>query len=596
MSTSSRPQQNKKVRRFPVRRKLPPQMLQASRFRLVLVWGILMLSGLGLFVNLIRLQVFQGKELHQKAQAQQQIQYSAMLPRRSIVERTGQVVAIDRPVYTLYAHPQLFTMSREALAKALSPILGRSVSDLLQKFVSAESGIEVEFAVNEDTARHIRQAQLDGLELVERSQRFYPQQNLFAEVVGFVNLENQSEVGVEAAYQNLLKTDPQSQTVQLAGDGSLLPIRIQPESELQLHLTLDIRVQRAARKALQQQLSKYKAKRGTAIVLDAQNGEILALATEPNFDANYYYNSKLENLKNWAVSDLFEPGSTFKPINVAIALEAGAITPNSYVYDEGRIIVSGWPIQNSDYTAMGGAGRGSISVAEVLKYSSNVGMVRIMEQMSPVSYYKWLKKLGLESPTGVDLPSETSGQLKSKAEFIGAKVNSATTAFGQGLTLTPLQLAQLHAALANGGYWVTPHVVRGLYDSQGHPHWQPSFQRRQIFKPQTTQAVLEMMETAVADGTGKAAAIPNYRIAGKTGTAQKVNPQGGYYDQARITSFVGILPVAPVQKTNPHRYVVLAVVDEPQGDDAYGGTVSAPIVKPIMETLITIQGIPPGKK
>ncbi len=591
---------HRQVRRrvVPIRAIKRPGRFDSPRFRLILVWGVLFVTALSLGVNLVRLQVLDAGELRQKAIAQQQVQQAGSGSRRLISDRHGQVLAIDRPAYTLYAHPKLFTQPLAEVAQALATLTGRPIGELLSLLQTGESGIEIEYTLQEDTARRIRQQGIDGLELVEKRQRFYPQENLFAEVVGFLNLEGQPQQGVEVFYDNLLQDTAQTLQVRRTGDGLVLPdglsARFFHESELQLELTLDSRLQRVVRTVLKQQMQNFKAKRGTVIVMDAQNGEILSLVTEPSFDANTYYKSKVEVLKNWAVTDLYEPGSTFKPLNVAIALEAGVIQPNSYIYDSGQITVSNETIQNSDFETMG-SGRGSISVGEVIQYSSNVGMVRIMEQMTPNAFYDQLKKLGISQSTGIDIPSEAIGQMPSRETFASARVYPATHAFGQGFTLTPIQLAQLHAALANGGYLVKPRVVRGLYDRQGQPHWQPRTQRQRLFSAKTTQAVLEMMEESVVNGTGQASAIPNYRIAGKTGTAQKALPQGGYSETARITSFVGILPVAPVDQTHPHRYVVLAVVDEPEGENAYGGTVAAPMVKPILEALITLEGIPSAK-
>ncbi|MGK7902370.1 MAG: peptidoglycan D,D-transpeptidase FtsI family protein [Hormoscilla sp.] len=588
------------------KRKRPssPKYQLSSRWRLFLVWLILMGGISSLMANLFRLQVTQSSALRAKAISQQRTSGRSFVPRRPIVDRNNVILAIDQPAYTLYAHPKLFKQKLETIAHAVAPIVKQPAAKLFAKLGTAPSGIMLEYALTEDLANRIRSLQIDGLELVSHQQRLYPQGHLFAEVVGYVDVDRQGRAGVEAAHQNLLERSVKPIWLNRAGDGSILPDRLPAgfldTDELQLALTLDSRLQRIARSALKRQMEKYKAKRGTVIVMDASNGALLSLVVEPNYDSNLYYKSPIELLKNWALSDLYEPGSTFKPVNVAIALEERAIAANSAFYDEGQLHIDNWPIQNHDFRQ--GVSRKKLTVTQILQYSSNVGMVHIMEKLPSAVYYNWLKRLGLGENIGIDLPGEMSGQIKTKAQFTGSPVEPATTAFGQGFSLTPLQLAQIQAILANGGYLVTPHVVRGLFDSQGQPHWKNQLPPpKQVFSFQTTQAVLEMMEQVVSQGTGKAAQIPNYLIAGKTGTAQKAHPQGGYYERARITSFVGILPVnLPPDPDDSdrglrpvRRYVVLAVIDEPIGDDAYGGTVAAPIVKSVMESLITIAQIPP---
>jgi cell division protein FtsI (penicillin-binding protein 3) len=569
----------------------PRLNIAVPRSRLLIVWLILMAGMLALMVNLLRLQIFDADMLQARAKAQQTVLLSAAVPRRSIIDREGNVLAIDKPVYTLYAHPILFQQQKETIAVALAPILKKSLEQMQQILNQGDSGLRLADNLPEETANELRRLQLDGLELLQQQERLYPQQELFANIVGYVNVDRQGQAGLEYSEEAQLARPLPETEISRSGDGSVMPDGISKDfaqhDDLQLKLTLDSRLQRATRYALKQQTDKYGAKRGVAIVMDVNDGSILALASEPSFDANKYYKTDQETLRDWVVTDVYEPGSTFKPINIAIALEAGAVKPKDRFFDEGAIQIGEWPIQNNDYDSVGA--RGDISVSQILEYSSNVGMVHVMQRVNPGVFYGWLEKIKLGEPTGIDLPFEALGQIKKYAQFTSARIEPATTAFGQGFSLTPVKLIQLHSMIANGGKLVTPHVVEGLIDSEGKLKWQPDHPKpKAVLTPKTTNAVLEMMEQVVQEGTGTPAQIAGYRIAGKTGTAQKASQAGGY-SHARITSFIGILPVeAP-------RYAVLAVVDEPQGDDAYGSTVAAPIVKSVMEALIATERIPPTK-
>ena len=550
-----------------------------------------MAGGAGLLLNLYRLQVSQASVLEEKARRQQMVYLRPFVPRRPIVDRNGNVLAVDQPVYTLYAHPKLFKKSKQDMALLLAPMLKKTPSELEKLFNQKKSGIRVGPALTEEVADQIARLSANGLELIQQYSRLYPQQDLAADVVGYVDVDHRGQAGLEYSQEKLLERAVRTIRLSRAGNGALMPDHV-PEGflhfdDLRLQLTLDSRIQRAARFALKQKIEQFRAERGTVIVMDALDGSLLSLVTEPTYNPNQYYNFNVGLFKNWALADLYEPGSTFKPLNVAIALETGAIQPDSRFNDTGQIQIGKWSIANYDFESKGG--RGILTVPQILEYSSNIGMVRIIQQMKPAVYYNWLEKLGLGQKVGIDLPFETAGQIKSQREFTGTPVEPATTAFGQGFSLTPLQLAQMHATLANGGKLVTPHVVQGLYDSKGQIYWQPRLSTpRPLFSPATTHAVLNMMESVVREGTGKNAQIPGYRIAGKTGTAQKASPTGGYYTNAKITSFVGIFPV------ESPRYVVVAVVDDPKGE-AFGSTVAAPIVKSVIEALIAIERIPPSE-
>jgi len=316
--------------------------------------------------------------------------------------------------------------------------------------------------------------------------------------------------------------------------------------------------------------------------MDAQTGELLALASTPSYDPNRYWEFNPGSFREWSVQDLYEPGSTFKPINLAIALQEKAIDPNGTVNDTGQLTIGGWPIFNADRRA-----NGVIDFPTVLQVSSNVGMVQAMRHLKRETFWQWLNTIGINDVPDTDLPGAVAGQLKSRDEFISGAIEPATAAFGQGFSLTPLKLVQLHGMLANGGRLVSPHITRGLRSGDGLAT--SATQRGiQLLDPKVTRQVVSWMETVVEKGTGKGIKIPGYRIAGKTGTAQKAH-NGVYIPGARITSFVAILPVE-----NP-RYVVLVVMDEPQGGNAYGSTVALPVARQIVEALLVLEKIPPSR-
>ena len=558
--------------------------------RLIFIWLVLFLGSMGLGVRVYHLQIVKGEELQQKAERQQQSSLKSYIPRRSVIDSEGNVLAADRVVYTLYVHPALFSKPSEEVAEKLAKILeDTNESELLQRFQQQPTGIRLRDYLTEELADKIRALGISGLDLNTDYERYYPYEKLAANVIGYVQQDDhQGKTGIEFTQQEKLTRLPRKlSAIKRTGQGEVLPISLPPEAvsfdERKLQLTINVSLQRLAHQALKKQMKAFNAKRGTIIVMDVNTGELLSLVTEPTFNPNQYFKYDLEDMRNWAVTDLYEPGSTFKPINVAIALEAGLITPQTKIYDPGKMKVGGWTIRNHDYFSNGG--HGEIGIDEILQVSSNVGMIKIIERMSPQDYYNKLQQLGLEQRVGIDLMGETPGYIKPEFQFVNYPIEPATASFGQGFSLTPIKLAQLHSAIANGGYLVTPHVVKGLVNQNGEIFDQKAHPKKQVFSPQTTQQVLKMMESVVSEGSGENSKIPGYRLGGKTGTAQKAS--NGYYRNGKITSFVSIFPFK-----NP-RYVVLAVVDEPRKPLAFGSTVAAPIVKEILEGLITIKGIPP---
>ena len=570
--------------------------IQPVPTRRLLAVYLLLCSGLiGLAGRLAWLQVVDSRNLLQRARAIQTHSKAPIGKRRAIVDRNGQLVALDEERFRLWAHPRFFNFPGDdpralrtsaEVATKLAPILAEPSQQLLTLLGNRRSGVKLASELDPETAKRVRALGISGLDLEAHPRRLYPQGNLFANVVGFLNLERIPQAGLEQSRNRDLKRQETTLRMLRGADGTPLPEGLTAGAlygdDLRLQLTLDARLQQVALQALNRQVKQWNAKRGVALVMDVNNGEMLALASTPTYDPNAFWKFNPGLFREWSVQDLYEPGSTFKPINLAIALQEKAIDPYGKVNDSGQLSIGGWPIFNHDRRA-----NGVIDFPTVLQVSSNVAMVQAMNNVKREHFWRWLKALGIDAPPDTDLPGAVAGELKNRGDFVGQPIESAVAAFGQGFSLTPLKLLQLHAMLANGGRLVSPHITRGLRSGEALAS-APGQAGQQLLDPAVTQTVMRWMETVVEKGSGKGCRIPGYRIGGKTGTAQKAE-RGIYIPGARITSFVAHLPIeAP-------RYVVLVVVDEPRGGNAYGSTVAVPVAKQLIEALLVLEKIPPSR-
>jgi len=562
--------------------------LDQRRFKLLYIFSLLII--MSLFGRLVNLQVFNASDLQRKARLVQSSKTNSLKKRRSIVDRNNRLIAYDKPLYKLWAHPKYFNFpgdsinrvrSIEEVTQKLSTILDISNEILLRKFNNKMSGIKLLDKISEEKAEKIKNLQISGLDLFKYSQRYYPQGELYSNLVGFVNDENKASAGLELHLDNQIKVFNKSNLIKRGGDGTPLPDNSAPGDFISdyksLGLTIDSKLQKASYNALSKQVSKWKAKKGFAIVMDVNDGRILSLVTVPSYDPNKFWQYDSELFRGWYSQDLFEPGSTFKPINLALALEEKVIQKDGAVEDIGKINVGGWTLSNWDKK-----GNGYIDYPKVLQVSSNVGMVKIMQNLDPTIYWDWLKNLGINKNLETDLFESTAGQLKRKDLFINQSIEPAVTSFGKGFSISPLKLVQLHAALANGGFEVTPHVTSTFKERFSKNT------KKQFFSREVTKTVLEWMESVVDKGSGSGVKIEGYRIAGKTGTSQKA--VNGSYTSKKVCSFVATLPV------NDPKFAVLVVVDEPSKSYAYGSTVAVPVAKEIIESLIVIEKIPPNIK
>jgi cell division protein FtsI (penicillin-binding protein 3) len=563
--------------------------------RLVAVYLLLSVGLLGLAARLAWLQVIDTANLQSRARAIQTQSRQPLGKRRTIVDRNGRLVALDEERFTLWAHPRYFNFPGDDPQKVRKPdevsarlagVLAVPRDTLHQTMAGRQSGVRLRTGIDPETAQRIRQLGISGLDLEAYPQRIYPQGSLFANVVGFLNLERTPQAGLEQSRDRDLHRQESTVTMRRGADGTPLPEGLSAGAlygdDLRLQLTLDARLQQVAQQALANQVKKWKAKRAAALVMDVRNGEMLALASYPSYDPNQFWKFDPALFREWSVQDLYEPGSTFKPINLAIALQEKAIDPKGKVYDSGKLSIGGWPIFNANRQ-----GNGLIDYSTVLEVSSNVGMVNAMAKVKRDRFWHWLHTIGIDTRPDTDLPGAVAGQLKSRSEFTGHAIEPAVAAFGQGFSLTPLKLAQLHAMLANGGRLVSPHITRGLRSGDALAGTTTSA-GLQVLDPGVTRTVMAWMEETVARSAGLGIRVPGYRIGGKTGTAQKAD-RGVYIPGALITSFVGHLPI------EDPRYVVLVVVDEPKGGNTFGSTVAAPVARQIIDALLVLEKIPPSR-
>ncbi len=562
--------------------------------RLLLVYGLLATALVGLGARLAWLQVIDTQNLQNRARAIQTQSVAPLGKRRTIVDRNGRLVALDEQRFTLWAHPRYFNFPGDdpqklrrpdEVASRLGAVLAQPSETLLQRMAGRPSGVKLGTDIDPETADRIRRLNISGIDLEAYPQRVYPQGSLFANVVGFLNLERVPQAGLEQSRNSDLQRNETTLRMRRGADGTPLPEGMAAGSlygdDLRLQLTLDARLQQVTQKALHDQVKKWKAKRGAALVMDVRNGEMLALASVPTYDPNRFWSFNPGLFREWSVQDLYEPGSTFKPINLALALQEKAIQADGKVFDNGSLSIGGWPIFNHNRQ-----GNGLIDFPTVLEASSNVAMVKAMGKVKRERFWQWLSTIGIDERPDTDLPGAVAGELKDRKTFISHPIEPAVAAFGQGFSLTPLKLAQLHAMLANGGRLVSPHITRGLRSGDALAP-APGGGGLQVLDPEVTKVVMGWMETVVANSKSLGIHIPGYRIGGKTGTAQKAE-RGVYIPGALITSFVGHLPI------DDPRYVVLVVVDEPKGGNTYGSTVAAPVARKIIDALLVLEQLPPS--
>jgi stage V sporulation protein D (sporulation-specific penicillin-binding protein) len=540
--------------------------------------------------RLYYLQFMCSNDLAKKAMMQRQ-QNSLLIHRGAITDRKGLPLAIDTTRYDVFVHPELLKVSSDKASEELSQITKQPKEKMFRLLTAGYPVVTVARHIEREAADEIQSLNWPGIDITPRPFRHYPEGQLAAHLLGYVNMDTRGQGGVEQAQEGELKDTGDIMKPQLDGRGHTILIAknsptwdITPPLGRHVELTIDNYLQHLTERELNAMAAHSHAQRATAIITDPQNGEILAWANYPPYDPNNYAKYPYELTKNWSMIDVYQPGSTFKILTVSSALDVGTIKPDWSFYDSGVLKVGNRVVHNHE------GGNGKTDLLHLFIHSSNVGAARIAMTMTPKQFHDKLKAFGVGRLTGIELPGESSGLLLNDTHW--KAIDQATTGFGQGaIAVTPLQLVGAVGTVANDGVWVQPHVIRRMYDPRTGvtEKWtEPS--RCAVITPTTAQLVRRLLADNIALGSQIAGKVPGYRVAGKTGTAQKVG-QGhrGYLAGQTVASFIGFLPA-----DNP-QLLCLVVVDGPQTDGRWGNTIAGPVFNAVAVEAARYLGITPSE-
>jgi cell division protein FtsI (penicillin-binding protein 3) len=524
------------------------------------------------------LQSVRAQSLGKLASGQQQQTVDLPAHRGTIFDRRGYQLAIGEQATTVYANPREVT-EPEVVARAAERELGLNPDDVYRRISDRSKGfVYVERQADSKAAKRLERMHLAGLGFYPEERRVYPQGRVGASLLGFAGVDNRGLAGLELSLDGLLAGRNGKQTTVKDPYGRAVDIvKTVPERDgRDVYLTIDHAIQANAQLELWRAVHQWQAKAATAIVMNPRTGAVLAMATAPGYDANDFPATSQDLQRNRAVTDTYEPGSTFKLVTVAGVLSDGLVTPQSEFTLEPEI-------QVADRTIHDAEDRDTVTytVDQILAHSSNVGAITLAEILTrqpkrDVSY--WISRFGFGHKTGIDFPGETAGIVLPPSEWTGATIGNVP--IGHGIAVTPVQMAAAYAAVANGGVWAQPHLVDHV-GSSPRPHWK----RRRIVTRHVAAELTDMLRDVVIEGTGTMAEIPGYQVAGKTGTAAIPTPQG-YSAEKYVASFVGYVPAS-----NPQLLVMVAV-DQPQGA-IFGGLVAAPVFQNIAKFDLQYLGILP---
>ncbi|MCI0474702.1 MAG: penicillin-binding protein 2 [Anaerolineales bacterium] len=558
------------------------------RMRAALI--VLLAVGFFLAARLFWWQIVEMDELTRRGIDQTKY-YAPILARRGdIVTADATLLATDVFLYTVSATPKDIR-NPERVARELAPILGQPYDAVLAKLKSNEQNITLAKNVPQSVggpAQSLKERLgLGGLKIEGGPKRVYPANSFAEQIVGYVNLMRQSAYGIERRYDDELHGTDGWITGSSNAYRDIIPFNL-PASKpavdgARIVLTLHSGIQRIAEAELLNAVRETRATGGTIIIMDVKTGAILAMASYPTADLNAFYDPANESkYANPAISAQYEPGSVFKIVTVACALEAGTVNVNSIFDDTGFIIIGGRTIRNHDNIAPG-----RVTLTDVLRMSLNVEAAKMSVGMGAERFYQCLSKFGFGAPTRIDLAAEVTGKVKSVGDGEWREVDLATNSFGQGIAVTPLQMIAAVSAVANQGKLMRPYIVQEIQPANGTARKTNSEVVRQVIRPEIAQTLTKMLSEAIVTESTSKAVVPGYSIAGKTGTAQI--PIAGILDPRwTIASFTGYLPA------DDPRYAILVKIDKPQTSE-WGSQVASPVFASVAKQLVSMVGLPPDK-
>lgn len=560
--------------------------------------GVVILSFLAVTVRLVNLQIFNHDIYIALAEGQHEL-YEKLIPRRGEIlvkdkfSTKSYPLATNRDYFLVYLVPLNIPHDKQDyVAQELSSILELDKNEILNKINKENDPYEpVKHKVEEAMANKVKDLNIAGVKIIPETWRFYPENDLAAHFLGFVGFSGDKKVGqygLEKQYQEILEGKEGFLELERDTAGRWISIgkrNIMPAVDgSDLVLTVDHAIQFFAEDKLKQTVEKHQADSGTVIVINPKTGAILAMANYPSFNPNEY--SKVEDMNvfvNAAISKLFEPGSVFKPITMSMGLNEGKVSPFTTYVDTGSKVLNGYEIKNFDEKA-----HGTQTMTGVLENSLNTGVIFVQEQVGKDKFQEYIKNYGFDKATGVDLPAEIGGNINNLNDK-KRDVGYATVSFGQGIAVTPLQIAMTLASIANDGTIMKPYLVDKIIAKDGSEIVTKPEIVKQIITPLSARRLATMMGSVVKNGHAKKAQVPGYEIAGKTGTAQVPNEESKGYSDKIIHSFVSFAPV------NDPKFLVYMKVDNPKGVQYAEGSV-VPAVADINKFLLNYFEVPPEEK